>query len=277
MSWPSLYEVFYQFAYTLSHVLPYLAGMGLLFTVLSYYSPCNAGGPWWHKRGLFTDITYWLIVPVVTRYLRIGVTVLITVQLLGISSTDDIVKFYEHGHGPLSTLPIWSQVIVYLLFSDVSLYWIHRGFHTSNMLWKYHAVHHASKDLDWLSAARFHPVNIILGTMIVDVVALVGGITPDIFLFVGPFNTITSAFVHANLDWTLGWFKYVFAGPVFHRWHHTREGCNKNFASTFPFLDVMFGTFYMPEGVLPQAYGIDDDEMPEDFARQLVYPLLQKG
>ena len=276
MSWPSLYEVLYQFAYTLSHVLPYLLGMGLLFTVLSYYSPCNQGRPWWHKRGLFTDMTYWLIVPVVTRYLRIGVTVLITVQLIGITTTDDIVKFYDHGHGPLSQLPIWAQVIIYLLFSDFALYWIHRGFHASNMLWKYHAVHHASKDVDWLSAARFHPVNLILGTMMVDVVALVGGLTPDIYLFLSPFNTMTSAFVHANLNWTLGSFKYVFAGPVFHRWHHTREGAGSNFASTFPFLDWMFGTFYMPQGQLPQTYGIDDAEMPEDFARQLVYPLLQK-
>ena len=30
-----------------------------------------------------------------------------------------------------------------------------------------------------------------------------------------------SAFVHANLNWTLGPFRYVLASPVFHRWHHT--------------------------------------------------------
>ena len=50
---------------------------------------------------------------------------------------------------------------------------------------------------------------------------LLAGISPNVMLWVGPFTTATSAFVHANLNWTLGPFKYVLASPVFHRWHHT--------------------------------------------------------
>ena len=86
-------------------------------------------------------------------------------------------------------------------------------------------------------------------------------------LWVGPFTTATSAFVHANLNWTLGPFKYVLAGPVFHRWHHTAadRGGSKNFAGTFPIWDLMFGTFYMPENELPDAYGVDDKNFPEGF------------
>ena len=38
--------------------------------------------------------------------------------------------------------------------------------------WKYHAIHHSSEDVDWISAARFHPVNLLLGTIGVDVVLL---------------------------------------------------------------------------------------------------------
>ena len=77
----------------------------------------------------------------------------------------------------------------------------------------------------------------------------------------GPLTIAHSAFVHANLDWTLGPFKYVIAGPVFHRWHHTAadRGGEKNFAATFPILDVIFGTFYMPAGQLPDNYGIGED------------------
>ena len=37
----------------------------------------------------------------------------------------------------------------------------------------------------------------------------------------------------------------------------------------------MFGTFYLPQGALPQNYGIDDEEMPEGLMPQLIYPLLQ--
>ena len=37
----------------------------------------------------------------------------------------------------------------------------------------------------------------------------------------------------------------------------------------------MFGTFHMPEGALPDNYGIDDKAMPEGLMPQLIYPLLQ--
>ena len=93
-------------------------------------------------------------------------------------------------------------------------------------------------------------------------------------LWVGPFTIASSAFVHANLNWTLGPFKYVIAGPVFHRWHHTLpdRGGNTNFAGTFPIWDLMFGTFYMPEKELPKTYGVEDASFPESFGAQMLYP-----
>jgi sterol desaturase/sphingolipid hydroxylase (fatty acid hydroxylase superfamily) len=61
---------------------------------------------------------------------------------------------------------------------------------------------------------------------------------------------------------------------VFHRWHHTTaaEGRDKNFAPTFPFLDVLFGTFYMPPGRLPEQFGPGVADFPDDFWGQLFYP-----
>jgi sterol desaturase/sphingolipid hydroxylase (fatty acid hydroxylase superfamily) len=270
-----MFEVLGQILLTLWHVLPWLAGIGLVFAVLSRLSPCNTGKPWWKKRGLVTDLCYWIFVPIFTRYLRIGVTVLLTIWLFHISDGAKIAEFYEHGHGSLSRLPFWVQAIGYLVITDFVLYWIHRGFHRG-FLWKYHAVHHASEDLEWTSASRFHPVNLALGTGLVDVVALLCGVTPDIFLVIGPFNIVTSCMVHANLDWTFGPLRHVFVSPVFHRWHHASAVCDKNFASTFSLWDVIFGTYHMPAGQLPSGYGIDDKEMPEGLMPQLVYPLLQR-
>jgi sterol desaturase/sphingolipid hydroxylase (fatty acid hydroxylase superfamily) len=93
-------------------------------------------------------------------------------------------------------------------------------------------------------------------------------------LWVGPFNTFHSAFVHANLSWTLGPFKYLLATPVFHRWHHTvlEQGGNTNFAGTFPIWDILFGTFLMPEDRLPDGYGKDETAMPAEIVGQLAFP-----
>jgi hypothetical protein len=38
----------------------------------------------------------------------------------------------------------------------------------------------------------------------------------------------------------------------------------------------MFGTFHLPEGVLPEGYGIDDDKMPAGLVPQMFYPLFQE-
>ena len=84
--------------------------------------------------------------------------------------------------------------------------------------------------------------------------------------------------VHANLNWTFGPFKYVFASPVFHRWHHTSqaEGMDKNFAPTIPLIDVVFGTFYMPEGVTPKHYGVPGANIPTGFFAQMLWPFRSK-
>jgi sterol desaturase/sphingolipid hydroxylase (fatty acid hydroxylase superfamily) len=271
---PSLaIDVVSGYSHTLLRFAPYLIGMGVVFALLSWVSPCNAGKPWWDKRGLVTDLCYWFVVPVFSRYGRIGFTVLATVYLFGINTEKGILAYYDHGHGPISELPYWWQVGLYLVGTEFVLYWIHRGFHSSR-LWRFHAVHHSTEDLEWVSASRFHPVNLLMGTVLVDVVVLLSGFSPDVFVVMAPFSLVTSGWVHANLNWTLGPFKYVLAGPVFHRWHHDKATLGKNFASTFSLFDWMFGTFYMPEGKLPANYGLIEDTMPKSFGAQVLYPLV---
>jgi sterol desaturase/sphingolipid hydroxylase (fatty acid hydroxylase superfamily) len=212
-------------------------------------------------------------VPLFARVLRIGFLVLGAGVIFNIHDADELIAFYDNGHGPLSLLPLWLQGLLFLVLSDFMLYWLHRLFHGGGF-WKYHAIHHSSEELDWISAARFHPVNLVIGTISVDAILLMAGISPNVMLWVGPFTTFHSAFVHANLNWTLGPLKYVLATPVFHRWHHTapEEGGNTNFAGTFPIWDVLFGTFRMPENQLPQTYGADDTHIPNEIIGQLAYP-----
>ena len=258
---------------TLLKLIPISIVLGVIFGILTHWSACNPGRPWWRKREIVTDVCYWFLIPLAARFVRIGLMVLGAAYIYGIHGVDALIKFYDNGFGPLAMLPLWLQAVTFVVVSDFLTYWIHRGFHGVK-LWKYHAVHHSSEELDWISAARFHPVNIFLGSVLVDVILLLAGISPNVMLWVGPFNTATSAFVHANLNWTLGPFKYVIAGPVFHRWHHTaaNRGGSKNFAGTFPIWDLLFGTFYMPAKKLPRAYGIDDADFPESFGAQMLYP-----
>jgi sterol desaturase/sphingolipid hydroxylase (fatty acid hydroxylase superfamily) len=261
---------------TVLKVVPVTLVLALVFSVLSYFWACNPGSPWWRKKELVTDLCYWFFVPLVARVVRIGLLVLGASVFFNIRGPDQLIAFYDNGHGPLATLPLWVQALMFLVASDFLLYWTHRMFHGGGF-WKYHAIHHSSEELDWISAARFHPVNLFLGTIAVDVLLLLAGISPNIMLWVGPFTIFHSAFVHANLNWTLGPLRYVIATPVFHRWHHTslERGGDTNFAGTFPLWDILFGTFRMPQNELPDNYGAENDIVPQDVGGQLAYPFLQ--
>src|SRR4051812_8352282 len=87
------FQVLVQIGVTLWHVLPWLAAIGLVFAVLSRWSPCNNGKPWWEKRGLVTDLGYWIFVPIFTRYLRIWLTVLLTIWIFRVNDGQQIADF----------------------------------------------------------------------------------------------------------------------------------------------------------------------------------------
>jgi sterol desaturase/sphingolipid hydroxylase (fatty acid hydroxylase superfamily) len=260
-------------------LLPITLGMAAAYTALAFFSSqaCNPGKPWWRNRGLTTDAIYWFIVPFIGPYIRTALMVSFAAIAMRFVTADDLSDYLTHGRGPLGGLALWVQGALYLLASDFLLYWIHRLFHGAQ-LWPYHAVHHSAEDVDWTTAYRSHPVNLCFGMFFVDVVMLFAGVSPTVMMALAPWQTISATFVHANLNWTLGPLKYVIATPVFHHWHHTLpdEGGERNFAPTFSFWDVLFGTFYMPEGKLPERYGVDDPQFPAGFFGQLAYPFLRK-
>ena len=253
--------------------LPATLGLAVLFTVLGVVAkPCNAGRPWYRKPDLLVDLAYWFVGPMIGSVILVSVLTLAMMAVHSVSpeaARDYVVK----GYGPLAGLGFWPQVAIYLLAVDLLLYWSHRLYHTAT-LWRFHAIHHSSEDLEWISATRFHPGNLLLGMPFANAVMLLAGISPDVLVALAPFNLVAGALVHANLDWTFGRFGILFASPVFHRWHHTAadRGGSKNFAATFPFLDALFGTYYMPKGELPDQFGVDDSHFPKDLMGQVLYP-----
>ncbi|MGB7687530.1 MAG: sterol desaturase family protein, partial [Pseudolabrys sp.] len=164
---------------TMLKLVPISVAFGIVFAVLTHWSACNPGRPWWRKREIATDICYWFLIPLAARFVRIGFMVMGAAYIYDIRGAEALIKFYDDGFGPLAQLPLWAQALTFLIVSDFLTYWIHRGFHGDG-LWKYHSVHHSSEELDWISAARFHPVNIFFGTVLVDAGLLLAGISPNV-------------------------------------------------------------------------------------------------
>lgn len=98
-----------------------------------------------------------------------------------------------------------------------------------------------------------------------------------VLLVAGIVIGIWNFFIHANLRWSFGPLRYVFASPLQHRWHHCdcKEVMNKNFAVMFSFIDVLLGTFYMPHTAKPGRTGLMGEEQkthPRTFFGQILYP-----
>jgi sterol desaturase/sphingolipid hydroxylase (fatty acid hydroxylase superfamily) len=173
--------------------------------------------------------------------------------------------------------PAWLQVIEIIVLADLGFYSAHRMFHSVPWLWKFHAIHHSIEELDWLAAARVHPIDQIIttGASVLPLFALGFATVP-----IGIFSAIYfwhSVLVHANVRLNFGPLRWLIASPEFHHWHHANERAayNMNYAGQLAFLDKLFGTMYMPAGRTPEKYGVDEP-VPHTYLPHLVYPFKRR-
>jgi sterol desaturase/sphingolipid hydroxylase (fatty acid hydroxylase superfamily) len=268
----------------LRHLLGITAALlvaAAVFTVLEGRWPALRGRSFWHRRDQRVDLAYWFLNPVVTQPLVKVATVVgvvpIALALGAPLGGGGLERWIEARRTVVSLQPAWLQAIEIFVLADLIGYWTHRLFH-GRRLWRFHAVHHAAKELDWLSAARVHPVNNALdrAAHVVPLFAL--GFRGELLAGVAPLLTLYALFLHANVPWSFGPLRYVVASPAFHRWHHTSEerGLDKNFAGLLPVWDLVFGTFHLPAGEQPAAFGVRE-EVPAGFFAQLAWPLRRGG
>ncbi len=252
-------------------ILIALAGLSVLLHTLERLFPSVRGQQWW-RRDSNVDVLYWLFTPLVTRAILKTVGVAGVVIVLAALGRQVGLRLTE-GFGPVVWQPLWLLLIEMLLLGELIGYWTHRWFHRLR-LWKFHAVHHSSTQLDWLSALRVHPVNDVVSKLMPALLLACLGFPLKALAGYVPLLTFYAILLHANVDWSFGPLRYVVASPLFHRWHHTTEeqGLNKNFAPLFPFVDLVFGTFYMPSGQRPERFGTSGTQVPETFLGQLLFP-----
>ena len=222
------------------------------------------------RRERSVDFLYWFFTPFVGRSISAvaaGIVFLLLARITGRSL----------GSSWFAAQPLALQWIEVMIGGDLTGYLSHRLFHR-RPLWRFHAIHHSSESLDWLAAARVHPLNEAISRVLQLIPFFLLGFDPRVVASAVPFLTFYAILLHANLRWDFGPLRYVIASPRFHRWHHTseNEGLDKNFAGLFPWIDLLFGTFYMPPRE-PAGFGLAAEKVPTGFVAQLAYPFLKSG
>ncbi len=178
----------------------------------------------------------------------------------------------------VASLPTVVQVVAIMFFTDLVQYWVHRAFHRIPMLWRFHAVHHSAKSMDWIAGARMHFLEILAlrGTTVLPMILLgFHQSAVGVYIFM---VYLWSTFVHANIGWRLQWMERWLVTPRFHHWHHgiEKEAIDVNFAIHFPWLDKVFGTHHMPGERWPEGYGIGGHPVPKGYWQQLLHPFRRK-
>lgn len=214
------------------------------------------------RRQRLVDFAYWFFTPWVSKTAGTA-AVFLTIAALAAQPSS---HWFEAQPFPV-------QLLELLVISDLLGYASHRLFH-GRMLWKFHAIHHSAEDVDWLSAARLHPVNEI-GSRLMQIVPMyLLGFRGAPLAAAVPVLSFYAILLHANLKWDFGPLRYVIASPAFHRWHHTseQEGLDRNFAGLFPWIDALFGTLYLPRDRQPERFGVIGERVPASLFGQLLYP-----
>lgn len=178
----------------------------------------------------------------------------------------------------IQALPIWIQVLLILLAADLAQYWVHRAFHTIPWLWKFHAVHHSSENMDWLAGSRTHFLDsLAVRSLVMLPVYLLGASKEafDIYVLLASFQAV---FNHANVGLNFGPLKYILVTPQFHHWHHSADdvAIDMNFAAHLPVLDLIFGTSLQPGRHWPEKYGTVGTPLPKGILRQHLYPFQRE-
>jgi sterol desaturase/sphingolipid hydroxylase (fatty acid hydroxylase superfamily) len=180
----------------------------------------------------------------------------------------------------VASWPLWIKLIVALFVNDLGAYWGHRASHRFGILWKFHAIHHSAEHMDWLVNTRAHPFDMVFtrisGLAPVYLLGLAqtkGNHADPVVMIITIVGTIWAFFIHANVRIRLGPLEWLISTPAFHHWHHTNdEHHNRNFASIFPIIDLIFGTSWLPK-YWPPVYGIDA-QTSSTLPGQFLEPIL---
>jgi sterol desaturase/sphingolipid hydroxylase (fatty acid hydroxylase superfamily) len=150
--------------------------------------------------------------------------------------------------GLLSFVPPVLDVIIAILLLDLLIYFQHRLAHSWRPFWQLHKMHHTDLDIDFTTAVRFHPLEMVI-SLFIKVIAILILAPPVIAVIIFEVMlNVLPMFNHSNLRlpfWLDKALRRLLVTPDMHRVHHSiyRHENNSNFGFNLSVWDRIFGTY----------------------------------
>lgn len=242
--------------------------MTVIFIPIELFFPKNKEQTKFHQEWR-TDLVYFAISH-------------LAIQFFGVITMQPAMLFFgwmglEGLHAWVGALPFIAGLFLAFFVTDLFQYWAHRFFHNHVYLWRFHSVHHSTQHMDWLAGSRTHFVDIFFTRAMTFIPLYIMGFSTSVFNAYIIFIAIHAVLIHANTRINFGVLKYIFTTPQYHHWHHCEDPAHygKNFASIFPFIDMIFGTYYLPGNTWPEGTGVHESQYPKGFIKQTLYPFTK--
>jgi len=140
-----------------------------------------------------------------------------------------------------------SSIIVMIFLHDTYFYWTHKLMHKSRWLYKFHKIHHQSKNPTPWAAFSFHPVEAIISLGIIPLIIF--GIPTHPLALMGFITYMTLYNVLAHLGYEV--FSKKFINHPIGKWQNTATshnlhhqiGGNFNLGFYFSIWDRVMGTY----------------------------------
>lgn len=176
---------------------------------------------------------------------------------------------------PLRVLGWLVAAFAVSMLGNFIYYWLHRAQHAVPLLWRFHKVHHSVREMS--ATNSYHHVTESLLEYVVVLVPMTfllgvaAGPVPWIVLVI---TGTQDYFIHSSTAIDIGPLRYLIGENRFHRIHHSLEArhFDRNFATSTPLWDVLFGTAYFPQrGEWPEV-GFADTQDPQTIGEFLMMP-----
>lgn len=138
---------------------------------------------------------------------------------------------------------IFGEVLASLLLYDFMYYFLHRGMHHPKLMKYVHGVHHFVRFPTSSESIYLHPLENVAGLgLLCLAMVIIGPVSWVSFLVIFFVHSTANILVHSNLVLPYRGFKLFNFWAKKHDLHHGKH-LNRNYASIFPFWDLMFDTY----------------------------------
>ena len=206
-----------------------------ILVILERFIPYNKGQKFF-REGFFNDFILYNFV----QSFMLGILISYLIQYL-----DSLTSLSQYRL--LENLPVWLQVIFFVITHDLYIYWFHRLQHKNKYLWRVHEAHHSTKDVDWIAGARSHALEILINQTIEFLPIVLLGAAPEVAVYKGTRSAIWGMYIHSNIDVKSGLLQYFINVPEMHRWQHSddsNESHHKKYSHKFAHWNRLDNTSY---------------------------------